>query len=244
MLGWWWWCVGWGGVGWTANAAAVRAAQVTGCWPAAVPLACPSRSHGCPSTPPAAPVPSACSPRGTFVDDVGQDSCLPCPPGKYSNTFGSKECKVRPAAAVGLRPAAVLPCLHLCVRSGAGTLARLCTCRTQLPALGCLAPLHIPYSPLPAWCAFPPLPTDPPNTPPPSPPSAAPADLRGRYLFAGPGHLLQALRRRLLLGPRKQRLQALVSPASPRLASLHGAPAASATACSSCCPAGHLQGRP
>jgi hypothetical protein len=51
-------------------------------------LACP---HAC------LPCPPACSPKGTWNNEFGQDNCNPCAPGKYSNMIGSKECKTCPA---------------------------------------------------------------------------------------------------------------------------------------------------
>jgi len=35
-----------------------------------------------------------CSPKGTWNSEAGQDNCNACPPGKFSSTLGSKECKV------------------------------------------------------------------------------------------------------------------------------------------------------
>lgn len=37
-----------------------------------------------------------CSPEGTYNTDPGLDNCLPCPAGRFANTIGSIECRVRP----------------------------------------------------------------------------------------------------------------------------------------------------
>ena len=47
-----------------------------------------------------------CSPKGSWNNEQAQDNCNPCAPGKYSNTLGSKECKVRMERR----------CVLLCVR--------------------------------------------------------------------------------------------------------------------------------
>ena len=70
-----------------------------------------------------------CSPRGSWNNEEGADNCNPCGPGKYANTLGSKECKVR--AAVKARAAGARPTPRL------GNHAHSSSCSSRMHARNC-----------------------------------------------------------------------------------------------------------